>query len=109
MEPHPLLVLDLALEVIAARDVEIGGLPNVGDRIVQVLNAAEEIMAVLDIAIHTSEPGNLYLQVFRSAELRSAPRTHRDIGFRGRHTSVIVAEVVVNLARHAIEPGELEG
>ena len=109
MGTHPLLVLDLALEVIAARDVEIGGLPNVGDRIVQVLIAAEDLVAVLDIAIHPSEPGNLYLQVFRSAELRSAPRTHRDIGFRGRRTSVPAAEVIVGLAGDAIEAGELEG
>ena len=69
--------------------------------------APGELVLVVDIAVDACEPENLYLQVLRRAELRSAPRTHGGIGFRGRHTSIIVAEIVMHLARHVIEPGQL--
>ena len=69
--------------------------------------APGELVLVVDIAVDASEPGNLYLQEFRSAELRSAPHTHGGIGFQGRHTSLIVAEIIMHLAGHSIEPGQL--
>ena len=108
MRPQPRRLLDPAPVDIVPREVEIGGLPNVPHRIVIVAVPVEELVLVLDIAVHPSRPGNLYIQVFRRAELGSAPRTHGDIGFRGR-TSMIVEEVVVDLEGHAIEPGQLFG
>ena len=88
-------------------DVEVARLPDVPHGIEIEDIGPEELVLVVDIAVDASVPGNLYLQEFRSAELRSAPRTHGGIGFRGRHTSMIVAEIVMHLARHVIEAGQL--
>ena len=100
-------LLGAALVDIVPGDVKVARLPDVPHGIEIEDIGPEELVLVVDIAVDASEPGNLYLQEFRSAEPRSAPRTHGGIGFRGRHTSTVVAEIVMHLARHVIEAGQL--
>ena len=100
-------LLGAALVDIVPGDVKVARLPDVPHGIEIEDIATEQLVLVVDIAVDASVPGKLCLQEFRSAELRSAPRTHGGIGFRGRHTSMIVAEIVMHLAGHSIEPGQL--